>query len=65
MLSYKDTVAKGETFASVEVEKARDYAAEDAHVTWLLDGKLGGQIIAFIGLIAVVFYAQSKKTEFL
>ena len=26
---------------------------------------LGGQIIAIIGLIAVVFYAQSKKTEFL
>ncbi|OHE09262.1 MAG: DNA polymerase I [Sulfurimonas sp. RIFOXYD12_FULL_33_39] len=33
MLSYKDTVKKGETFASVELEDACKYAAEDAFVT--------------------------------
>ena len=33
MLSYKDTVKKGETFASVELEDACRYAAEDALIT--------------------------------
>ncbi|WP_428739230.1 DNA polymerase I [Sulfurimonas sp.] len=33
MLSFKDTVKKGETFASVELEEACKYAAEDANIT--------------------------------
>lgn len=33
MVSFKDTVKKGETFASVELEEACEYAAEDAFIT--------------------------------
>jgi len=44
MISFKDAVGDGATFASVPLEAARDYAAEDAHVTWLLDAKLGERL---------------------
>ncbi len=33
MVSFKDTVKKGETFAGVEIEDACNYAAEDAFIT--------------------------------
>ncbi len=33
MVAFKDTVKKGETFASVELEEACKYAAEDAFIT--------------------------------
>ncbi|WP_345974150.1 DNA polymerase I [Sulfurimonas sp. HSL3-7] len=33
MIAFKDTVKKGETFASVELEDAAKYAAEDALIT--------------------------------
>jgi len=33
MVAFKDTVKKGETFASVELEDACNYAAEDAFIT--------------------------------
>jgi len=36
MVSFKDTVKKGETFANVAVEDACDYAAEDALITYKL-----------------------------
>ncbi len=39
MISYKEVtreLQKGESFARVPLEKARDYACEDAHVTYLL-----------------------------
>ncbi len=36
MLAFKDTVKKGETFASVELEDACGYAAEDALITFKL-----------------------------
>ena len=36
MVSFKDTVKKGETFASVELEDACKYAAEDALITFKL-----------------------------
>ncbi|WP_022853929.1 DNA polymerase I [Thermodesulfatator atlanticus] len=39
MISYKEVtkeLAKGESFARVPLEKAKDYACEDAHVTYLL-----------------------------
>jgi len=40
MIPFKDMVPKGGTFDQVPLDAARDYAAEDAHVTWLLDQKL-------------------------
>jgi DNA polymerase-1 len=40
MVSFKDTVKKGETFASVDIEDAAKYAAEDALVTFKLYEKL-------------------------
>ena len=36
MVAFKDTVKKGETFASVELQDACDYAAEDAFITYKL-----------------------------
>ncbi|WP_373070073.1 DNA polymerase I [Sulfurimonas sp.] len=36
MISFKDTIKKGETFASVELETACKYAAEDALITFKL-----------------------------
>ncbi len=44
MISYDEAVAGAATFAEVPLERARDYAAEDAHVTWLLDEKLGSRL---------------------
>ncbi len=40
MISFKEALCGRETFAAVELEEARDYAAEDAHITWLLDAKM-------------------------
>ncbi len=43
MVSYAEAtegLGEGTTFADVDLEKATHYAAEDAHVTWLLDGML-------------------------
>ncbi len=40
MIPYKDVAGDKATFAEVELDAARDYAAEDAQVTWLLDRKL-------------------------
>jgi DNA polymerase-1 len=40
MIPYEDVAGDKDTFAEVALDTARDYAAEDAHATWLLDGKL-------------------------
>ncbi len=40
MISFKNTVKKGETFANVPLEEATNYAAEDALVTYKLYFKL-------------------------
>jgi DNA polymerase-1 len=40
MIAFKETVKKGETFASVELEDACKYAAEDAVITLRLYNKL-------------------------
>lgn len=40
MISFKDVLGGRESFAEVGLEEARDYAAEDAHVAYLLDEKL-------------------------
>ena len=45
MITFADTVAKGQTFADVPLEPARDYAAEDAHITWLLDQRLNSLLV--------------------
>ena len=45
MISYDEVAGDKETFAEVSLEAARDYAAEDAHVTWLLDAKLGPALV--------------------
>ena len=44
MISFKETVKKGETFASVELEDAAKYAAEDALITLKLYNKLLGKL---------------------
>jgi len=44
MISYSEAVGGDATFATVPLEKACEYAAEDAHVTWLLDGRLGARL---------------------
>jgi len=44
MISFKEVVVGDATFASVPLDAARDYAAEDAHVTWLLDHRLGARL---------------------
>jgi DNA polymerase-1 len=41
MIPYDEVAGDKNTFAEVGLEAALDYAAEDAHVTWLLDAKLG------------------------
>lgn len=40
VIEYDDIVAKGEDFASVSLNEATQYAAEDAHIAWLLKGEL-------------------------
>ncbi len=40
MVSFKDTVKKGENFSNVALEEACNYAAEDAYITFLLYKKL-------------------------
>jgi DNA polymerase-1 len=45
MIAFGDVVGKGQTFAEVPLEAARNYAAEDAHVTWLLDRRLGPRLV--------------------
>ncbi len=44
MIAFKDTVKKGENFASVALEEAADYAAEDALITYKLYHKLLEQL---------------------
>jgi DNA polymerase-1 len=44
MISFADAVGQDETFDQVPLDRAKDYAAEDAHITWLLDGKLHSQL---------------------
>ena len=45
MISFADAVGDRSSFAEVPLEDARDYAAEDAHVTWLLDQKLTPRLV--------------------
>lgn len=45
MIHFKDTVKKGENFASVEIESACKYAAEDAYITYRLYEVLHEQLL--------------------
>jgi len=40
MIAYKDVVKKGEDFSSIDINKATQYAAEDAYITYKLYFKL-------------------------
>jgi DNA polymerase-1 len=40
MISYSEAVGGDANFDTVPLARARDYAAEDAHVAWLLDDRL-------------------------
>jgi len=40
MIAYKDVVKKGEDFSSIDIEKATQYAAEDAYITYKIYFKL-------------------------
>ena len=44
MIEFSEIVPEGETFASVPLDKALDYAAEDAHFTWLIAEKIEPEI---------------------
>jgi DNA polymerase-1 len=44
MIEYSDIVGDGELFSDVSIDTARNYAAEDAHITWLLYEKFAPQI---------------------
>jgi len=47
MISYSEAtegLQEGLNFSHVELEKAAEYGAEDAHVTWLLDAKINKRI---------------------
>lgn len=44
MISYKDTVQKGENFSNVDIEKACKYASEDALITYKLYFKLSEEL---------------------
>ena len=47
MISFSEAMAdlpEGSTFADVPIDKATAYAAEDAHVTWLLDRVLAPKL---------------------
>ena len=45
MIHFKDTVKKGENFASVEIESACRYAGEDAYITYRLYNVLHEQLM--------------------
>lgn len=44
MITFDEALGEGSSFADVPLDTARDYAAEDAHVTWLLDSRLGAKL---------------------
>ena len=47
MISYQEAAGDRDSFADVPLDLACSYAAEDAHVTWLVHGKLAERIERF------------------
>ncbi len=64
MLSFKDTVKKGETFASVELEDACKYASEDAYITLALF-HLFNQKLKLQNALHLITHAQKIETPFI
>ena len=64
MLEYSDVVEDGENFRNVSLQKAVQYAAEDAHITWLLYQKLS-KLITDNALERVCFEVESPLVEVL
>ena len=56
-VKFKDVVKKGENFSSVSLEKAAEYAAEDAWVTYKLYYK-------FKNLLDPTLWKEAKEVEF-
>ena len=61
MISFKDTVKKGENFSSVNLEDAANYAAEDALITYKLYHRLLEQLKL---QDAEHLIAEAKEVEF-
>lgn len=61
MIHFKDTVKKGESFASVEIESACRYAGEDAYITYRLYEVLREQLLQKGGEEAL---AEAEEVEF-
>lgn len=53
MIHFKDTVKKGENFASVAIEDACRYAGEDAYITYRLYDVLREQLLSKGGQVAL------------
>jgi DNA polymerase-1 len=64
MLEYSEVVSDGADFRQVSLERALEYAAEDAHITWLLYRKLE-TLIAENGLEKVCYEVESPLVEVL
>lgn len=61
MIHFKDTVKKGESFASVEIESACRYAGEDAYVTYRLYEVLSAHLLEKGGEEAL---REAEEVEF-
>ena len=61
MIHFKDTVKKGENFASVEIEQACRYAGEDAFITYRLYEVLREQLLQKGGEEA---WREAQEVEF-
>lgn len=61
MIHFKDTVKKGENFASVEIESACRYAGEDAYITYRLYEVLREQLLTRGGEEAL---REAEEVEF-
>lgn len=61
MIHFKDTVKKGENFASVAIEDACHYAGEDAFITYRLYDVLREQLLAKGGAEAM---KEAEEVEF-
>ncbi|MCI5065825.1 DNA polymerase I [bacterium] len=64
MTEYESVVADGADFAAVPLEAALHYAAEDAHITWLLSEKLL-PLIEEAGLTRVSFEVENPLVRVL
>lgn len=57
MIKYSEVVPKGENFSNLEIDRAKDYASEDAYITYILYLELKENINEWI-------YKEAKEVEF-